>query len=224
MGLGALIVQLVGGAVMIILGVATMGPSILTLLAGGPDMATLAVLGGMSVFALASLVLGVVAAGLVYAGLIGSVVAYRRGEEVSLSTFWSYARQYFGKMILLGIIIAVIMLVSAILLIIPILGWLVWFVWVPVASVTLSIYPAYLVINDGYSVGDALSTGFRVLRSMFVEALIGGVILLVFGLVLGLIGSVPLLGWIVVMLFGEPLLLFVLTERFETEVRPRLAA
>lgn len=224
MGLGALIVQLAGGAIAMVLGVALAGPSIISLIRGGPDLAVFSMLGAMTGFAIISLVLGVVIAGLTYAGLVGSVVAYRRGEEVNLNTFWSYAKQYFGKMIILGLILVGIMLVSSILLIIPILGWLVWIIWVPVASVTLSIYPSYLVINDDYSVGTAVSTGFQVLRSMITEALIGGAIMLVAGFVFGLIGAVPLLGWIVVAIFGEPLLLFLLTERFETEVRPKLAA
>jgi len=224
MGLGALIVQLVGGAVAMVLGVAMAGPSILSLIGGGRNLAVFSMLGAMTGFAVLSLVLGIVITGLTYAGLVGSVVAYRRGEEVNLNTFWAYGKQYFGKMIILGLILVGIMLVSAILLIIPVLGWIVWIVWVPVASVTLSIYPSYLVINDGYSIGDAVSTGFRVLRSLITEALIGGLIMLVFTCAFGLIASVPLLGWIVVAIFGEPLLLFFLTERFETEVRPRLAA
>jgi len=229
-GLGALIVQLVGGAVGAVLGLAMVGPSIFSLLradvlgmAAGPEMA-FRMVGAMAGFTVVALILGVVMTGLTNAGLVGSVVAYRRGEEVSLSTFWSYAKQYFGKMILLGLILAGIMLVSMVLLLIPVLGWIAYFVWVPTAVVTLSIYPSYLVISDDYSIGNAMSAGFRVLRSMIGEALIGGLILLVFGIAFGLVSSVPVLGWIVVAIFGQPLLFFFLSERFETEVRPRLAA
>lgn len=228
MGLGPLIINLVVIAVGFILILAMVGPMFINLIraetmgmAHLPGMAFGMIGSFVGVF-IVMMVMGLVAYALTNAGLIGSVVGYRRGEDVSLSSFWGYATRYFGKMLLLGLVIGVIMLVSMIMLIIPIIGWIAFFIWAPTAVVVLGIYPAYLIISQGYGIGDALGVGFKVLTSQFSEALISGLIMLGFGIAMGMAGMVPILGWIVATLFGQPLFTYFFIERFEAEVRPKL--
>lgn len=229
-GLGALLVELAWGIITFFLSLLMIGPAVVSMLrmdyygleyGPGQVFGMLGALGGVAIVALIG---GVVAVGMANGGLVGSVVAYRRGEDVGLSTFWSYATRYFTKMILLGIILLAIMLVSAIVNIIPILGQLVYVLWAPVAFVTLGIYPAYLVINDGYSVGSAVGQGFQILKSQFGPSVLGGLIALLFGVIFALVGWVPVIGSLVVVIFGQPLFLYFFVERFEHDVRPYLAA
>jgi len=232
-GFGALLIQLVGAAVGMVLALVGLGPSISNLIresmspmrlnpVGYVFPKTAAVTGAFG-FIAAIAIVGLVVHGLTNAGLVGSVVAYRRGEGVNLSTFWSYATRYFGRMILIGLIFDVIIIpLSSILLFIPVLGWLVWVVWMPTAAVTLMLYPAYLTIQDDYSVGLAIGTGFRIIRSHIGEALLGAGIFVLFLIAFGLIGWIPVLGWLAVVILGQPLLYYFFSERFETEVRPQL--
>lgn len=228
MGLGSFLVELAAGVIASIIGVVLMGTSAITLIRADymgwdVDPSQMAgFIGGSISFVLISVIVAIVASGLANAGLVGSIVAYRRGEEVSLGSFWTYATQYFGKMIMIGVILFGVMLVSMILMIIPIIGWLALFIWGPTAMVVLAIYPSYLVVSEGYSVGQAVSTGFRVLTSQFPEALMGGAILLGLGIVMTAISAIPLIGWLAIGIFGQVLIAFFFIERFEAVVRPKL--
>lgn len=228
MGVGYLLVELASGVVAAIVGFVLMGGSVFSMMRAdymGYDVdpgQMVGFIGGVAGTVIISIIVAVVSTGLANAGLVGSIVGYRRGEEVSLSSFWSYATRYFGKMILIAAIFFGVMLVSMVLMIIPVLGWLALFIWVPTAMVVLAIYPSYLVISEDYSVGAAVSTGFRVLTSQFPEALLGGAILLGGSMVLGAIAAVPLIGWLAVGIFGQVLVVLFFIERFETVVRPKL--
>ncbi|MFZ5814598.1 MAG: hypothetical protein ACOY93_04790 [Bacillota bacterium] len=228
MGVGPLIVNIGVVIAGLFLGLIIMGPSLLSLISAGaggmePSAGALAGLVG-SAFGLVILmvILGVVAYGLTNAGLLGVVDGYRRGEEVTLGGFWSSATRHFGKVILLNLVFGLIMLLSAVMMIIPVLGWIALVIWVPTASVALAIYPAYLIVTQEYSVGDAISFGFRLLTTQFKEAVIGGVILLAFGIALGAINFIPFIGFLVGLLFGQPIIYYFFVERFETEVRPKM--
>lgn len=228
MGVGAFLINLVAGSLGSILAGILVGPATFSLMRADlmgyhVGVGGIGALSGSFIgFALLAAVLGVVAAGLSTAGLIGSVIAYRRGEPVSLGNFWRYARRYVGKIILLGVIVGVVMMISAVVLVIPVLGWLVWIVWAPMIALNLALYPAYLVINQGYTVGDAVGTGFRIISGHCKEALIGALIFLGIGVVIGIVSTVPLVGWLAAGIFGQPLLAYFFVERFEAEVRPKL--
>jgi len=228
MGVGSFLIQLAAGVIASIIGVALMGTSMFSMIRADymgynvDPSQMVGFIGGMIGFVIISVIVAIVASGLANAGLVGSIVGYRRGEEVSFSSFWSYATRYFGKMILIGIILFGVMLVSMILMIIPILGWIALFIWMPTAMVTLAIYPSYLVISEDYSVGTAVSTGFRILTSQFPEALMGGAILLGMGIVMSAIGAIPLIGWLAIGIFGQALISFFFIVRFEAVVRPKL--
>lgn len=229
-GLGALLVQVAAGFITAVLGVVMVGPVIFSLISMDfmgfdPSFGRIgAMVGAMGGFFIVAMVVGVVAMGMANGGMVGAVAAYRRGEDAGLGTFWSCAVRYFGKMILLGIIYGLILLVSALVNIIPVLGQLVFLLWWPTASIVLLIYPAYLIVNDDYSVGSAVGQGFQILKSQFGPSVLGGLIMLLFIAAFGLIALVPVVGSLVVAIFGQPLLLYFFIERFEHEVRPRLAA
>ncbi|MFZ5824542.1 MAG: hypothetical protein ACOY94_09460 [Bacillota bacterium] len=228
MGLGPLIVNFAVGAIGTVIMLVLVGPSIFNLIrmdamGMAPSSGSMFGLIGSFVGAFVVMMLvAVVAFGLSTAGLMGSVAGYRRGEEVSIGSFWGHATRHYGKVILIGLILGVIMMVSMILMIIPVLGWLAMAVWGPTAAVVLGLYPAHLAVNAGMSVGDSVGAGFKVLTAHFKEALIGGLIMLGFGIALSMIGMIPLVGWIVGMLFGQPLITYFFVERFELEVRPKL--
>jgi len=229
-GLGALLVELAAGLIATVLGLLMMGPALVSIMRMdylgldiGPGQ-IFGMLGAMGGFAVIALVLGAVASGMANGGIMGAIVAYRRGEDVGLGTFWSYATRYFGKMILIGLIFFLIILVSAIVNLIPVLGQVVFLLWAPTALITLGLYPAYLVIHDGYGVGSAVGQGFQILKSQFGSAVLGGLIMLLFWVAFGLIGFVPVIGSLVVAIFGQPLVIYFFAERFESEVRPRLVA
>lgn len=228
MGLGPLLINIAVGLVGAVLMFALAGPALFMAIRSdmmgivpGPGSIFGMIGAFLSVFVVL-IVLGVVAYGLANAGLVGMIAGYRRGEEVSLAAFWGYATRYFGKVILLTFVFALIMILSMVMLIIPILGWIAFMVWLPTASVILGIYPAHLVVNQGYGVGDAISVGFRILRSQFGPALMSGLVMLGFGLVMGAVSMVPLVGGIVIALFGQALVTYFFIEHFEARVRPTL--
>jgi len=226
-GLGALLVQLAVGAIATIVGFIMAGPAIISMirmdylgLDYGPGQ-VLGFMGAMGGIVLVAVIAGLVGMGLANGGMVGSMVAYRRGEDVGLGTFWSYATRHFGKMIGLALIYSVIMLVTALVNIIPVFGQIVFLLWAPTSFITLGIYPAYLIINDGYSIGSAIGKGFEILKSQFGASLLGGVILLLFVAAFFLVSMVPIIGSLAIAIFGQPLVLFFFVERFESEVRPQ---
>lgn len=225
MGIGALLINLAVGVVGIILVFVFLGPSFYSLATdyfSPVDMVQM-------FFSFAALfiilaVMGTLAAGLSTSGLMGSIAGFRQGEAVTLGTFWNHATRSFGRVIVLGLLVALVMIVSGVILLIPLLGWVVWFLWVPTASVVLGIYPVYLVVNEGYGPLEALGAGFKILTGQFPEALVSGLIMLMFSVVFGLICLIPLLGWLAVGLFAQPLVSYFFVERFEAVVRPKLVS
>ncbi len=231
MGVGPLLLGLGTAFVMGVLGVALLGPGIIAMIRadqfGGPGPGEMfAFFGSFAGFFVVALVVGVISSSLTHAGLVGTVVGYRRGERVSLAGFWHYATAHFGKMILLGLILAGLtilgVIVSAILLIIPPVGVLALMLVQFVVTLNLGLYPAYLIIAEGRGVGEAVGIGFKVITDHIGEALLGSLILFGFLIAAGMIGAVPVIGWIVVAVFAQPLITYFFIERFETEVRPKL--
>jgi len=229
-GLGTLLVQIAAAAILLIFSIGMIGTTIFSAfpmalldLEDAP-VRTFAMLGAMGGFALVALIVGVVATGMAAGGLVGSIVGYRRGEETGLGSFWSYATRHFGKMIVIFFIVFLIALVTAIVNIIPVLGQIAYFLWLPTAFTTLGVYPAYLVINDGYGPVAAVGKGLEILTSQFGPAVLGGLLMLLFWAAFGVVGLVPVIGSIAVTIFGYPLMVFFFAERFESEVRPRLVA
>lgn len=228
MGLGAFLVNLVGFGIAAILGTVLAGPGLYALLAasalgGIPDFgAILSLIGSLFVFFLLLMVVGVVTGGLSSAGILGSVLGYRRGEAVSLASFWSYATKHYGKLILLGFLYSVIMMLTLLINIIPLLGTLVYLVWMPVSMVALLIYPAHMMVSRGMGVGEAFSVGFRLLTGQFKPTFISGMILLGLFLVSYVVNMIPLIGWVVTGFLLQPLVTYLFVERFEVEVAPTL--
>lgn len=231
-GLGAVLAQVAGGIVAWLLGLLALGgsagASALSMYAvGGGDglglvVTVIAAMGGAAVV---MLVAWLVVGGLVRAGLVGAIVAYRRGEDVGFATFWSYATRYAGKMVLLGLIYGVILLVSAVVVIFPLIGQIVYLLWLPTAFVTLGIYPAYLIIHDGYGVVSAVKQGLRILERQTGQTVLGGLIMALFYLAGSLLCAVPIVnivGALFVAILGQPLVYYFFVERFESEVRPQV--
>lgn len=228
MGLGAFLINAGAGIIGSILMVVVMGPSLFSLfraeamgLGFGPG-ALFALFGSLFGVMIVFAIIGIVASGLSNAGVVGSVSGYRKGQPVSLGSFWQYATRYFGKMIGLGFLFGLIMMVSTLINIIPILGWIAFLLWLPVAAVALLLYPAHLIVSRNMGVGDALGVGFRLLTSQFKETFISGMLMLLIGIVLGIISWIPLVGWLVVAAFAQPFIIYFFAERFEHEVAPKL--
>lgn len=221
-GLGAFVVNMVAGLIGSLAALVLVGPGFMAMAMGRMEGGMIAFFGAFLGFMVVAMVVGVLAGGLSSAGVVGSVLGYRRGEQPSLHSFWAYATRYYGKLILLGFIFALIVMVSALVNIIPVLGQLAFFLWLPVASVALGIYPAHLIISRGLGVVEALSIGWNLLTGQFKETFISGMILLVIGVVMGTIGLIPLIGWLAVSFLAQPLIMYLFVERFEAEVAPRL--
>ena len=161
-------------------------------------------------------------------GLVGSVVAYRRGERASVALFWSYGSQYFARFIGLvfmsGLIGGVVNVVTMVL---PSgLDSLVGSVLQCTLIVSLVIYPAYVIASEGASLSEGLAVGMRILRENVREACTGGLMLLAFtwGVLLTVvINIIPLAGqvaWLGILLIAAPFTTYYFAERFETNVRP----
>jgi len=231
MGIGPLLIGIVTSMVMAVISIILMGPGIFAMIRaeqfGGPGPGDLfAFFGSFAGFFILALAVGAISGGLSYAGLVGSVVGYRRGERASLGAFWQHATRHFGKMVLLGLIVAAIMLVamllSAVLLIIPPLGILVMLLVPGLITLNLGLYPAYLIIAEDRPVTEAVGIGFRLITSHFVDTLLGTLIFWGFLLATGAVAAVPVIGWIVTAVFAQPLITYFFIDRFELEVRPKL--
>lgn len=222
-GLGAFLVILAAGAASWAVGLVLTGPSLFALaMGGGLEGSLLALFGAFFAYFVIMTVVYVIAGGLSNAGVVGSVLGYRKGEPVSLGTFWSHATRHYGKLILLGFLFALIMLVSGIINVVPLLGQLAYLIWLPVAAVALAIYPAHLIVSRNLGVGEALGIGFQLITGHFKETFVSGMILLLLGLVMGVVGFIPIIGWIAIGIFAQPLVVFLFVERFEAEVAPKL--
>jgi hypothetical protein len=117
-------------ATLVVLGLITVGSSIVAVATGRygySDARVLGMLGGMAVFLLLSMVVMVIGTTLVHGGLVGSVVAYRRGETPSLPAFWAHAKRNFGRFLGLMIltwvsIVVVVIVISPVVGALPIIG------------------------------------------------------------------------------------------------------
>lgn len=233
MGLGPLLLSLGAGLIMIVIAFVTLGGGVLAMASAAgmgmePDVTDLfSILGQFMLFFVIALVVGLTVGAMSYAGLVGTVVAYRRGEPVGLGTFWNYATRYWvrflGLLLLSGLAGLVIQFV---LVWIPVLGPLAAVFANLVLSLYLGFYPAYLVITEGQGVLDAMGQSVRGLVRGIGEAALAALVYCLFGLVMiliGLVNVVPLLGqliWLACILLCMPLMAYYGIERFETNVRP----
>lgn len=230
-GVGGFLVQAVYGFVALFLGILVAGPTVLIAFSSASMRAMNGfpseggILGMLAAFGLLFILLlvgGVVTSGLIGAGMVGSVAAHRRGEEVSLGSFWAHAKAHWSKVALLSLLVALTMLVSMILLVIPVLGWIAMLIWGPIVFIHLYIYPAYLIVTQSMGVTDAFGVGFRVITTQFAEAVIAGLFSLAISVIVWILAFIPLLGVIAALIFVQPFTLYFFTERFETVVRPKL--
>jgi len=225
MGIGAFLINAAVGVVALILVFIFLGPSLFSLMTDyGIHYNIVQMFVASFVVFVIAVVLGAVAYGLSTSGLMGSIAGFRQGAPVTLGTFWNHATRNFGRVIVLGLLMGLVMIVTGLILFIPVLGWLVWLLWAPTAAVVLGIYPVYLIVNEGYGPVEALAAGFRILTGQFGEALVSGLIMLAFSIVLGAIAFIPVLGWLAVAIFGQPLMSYFFVERFEAVIRPKLAS
>lgn len=225
--------------VMVILAVATIGPGLLStiqstaMMGAEPDpMMLFQMVGSFFLFFAIAMVVGLVVGGLIFGGMLGTVVAYRRGEQVSLGLFWEYATRYFGRflglMFLAGLINFGISIASMILMIIPVVGWLAGMLIQLTATVYLSIYAGYLIVSEEMGVMDAIGASFRALFRNIGEAALAGLVFLGMSFAVGitaLINIIPLIGQVIflgVILMYMPFITYYFIERFETNVRPTL--
>lgn len=238
-GLGPFLIGLGTLIVMVILGIATMGPSLFSTIQSAaafgtePDPTTiLRMIGSFFLFFGLVMVMSLVVGGLIYGGMMGTVVAYRLGEQVSLGLFWENATRYFGRflglMFLVGLISMGVSMVSMILMIIPILGWIAVMLIQLTMSVYLSIYAGYLIVADDLGVIDAIGAAFRALFRNIGEAIMAGLVLLGMSFAIGfiaLINILPIIGQIIflgVILIYMPFITYYFVERFETNIRPTM--
>lgn len=228
-GVGAFLVQMGAGVLATLLTIVVAGPALimgfLSPMSSDFGFSGGGLLGMIAAFAglfLGLIVIGVIASGMSFAGMVGSVAGHRRGEEVTLGGFWVHAKAHFGKLILLSILLTLTMMLSMILVLIPILGWIALLIWGPMAFIHLFIYPAYLIVTQSMGVTEAYGVGFRVITSQFGEAVVASLIFLLISLCIWIIAFIPILGAVAAVIFVEPFIIYFFTERFESNVRPKL--
>jgi hypothetical protein len=191
-----------------------------------------ALIGSFLLFFVMAMVIGLLCSGLVYAGLVGSVAAYRAGQPASMGLFWAYGGRFYGRMIglclVVGLIALPLSLLALPLVVIPAIGLLVVQTLQSILFVNVGFYPAYLIVSQNMPLGEALGTGFRAIGRNFGETALGGLVMMAFMWVMGfsaLINIIPLLGqvaWLFGLAVFGPLLTYYFIERFETNVRPTL--
>jgi hypothetical protein len=232
LGAGPAIVFAGVGLVMLVLVLVTVGPGIFAMITNPGRYGTLGILsmvGGALLFFFMAIVLGVPAGSFVYGGLMGSVVAYRRGEPAALATFWAMGKRYFTRFLGLSALtwvgMVVLTIVTSPLSKIPGLGPLISSALQSIVIVNLALYPAYLMVSEQVPMMDAIGTGFRIITQNVQEACLSGLMMMAFSWALVIIGVIPVLGQIALLglavVYG-PLTVYYFAERFETNVRPSL--
>lgn len=169
------------------------------------------------------MVVGVLVGGFVLGGLAGSVVAYRRGEPVSVALFWQMGKRWYVPMLGLSTVNALITLVLQVLDIIPVLGMIAAALCGAIVMVYCGIYASDLIISENHSVMDALGEAFKKMFGDYKEALRSGGIYLLMALVVGVVAGIfvliPVLGAVICLaaaaLFGVFVFYYFL-ERFES--------
>lgn len=160
-------------------------------------------------------------------GLYGSMVAYRRGEPVSVGLFWRLGARYFWRM--LGLLILGTLFTTSVQLlglVIPIIGTLLVLLITPGLNLYFISYPAYLVVADGKGAPQAFGQMFSLIARGPKEAVLATLVYWLFALVmmaLGVIALIPIIGVLVytaLTLLAGPFFTYYAYERFETNLRP----
>ena len=253
MGVGPLLVFIALALIFFLIFAAVFGAAIFSLIGAGmsgrPPVTTdvFHFVAGLLLAIPLFIVAELAASALVYGGLMGSIVAFRRGEPVSLGRFWREAGRLFWPFVLLFVLltatifaVGLVLMIPAMLVIVPsmmvapfvaiplaiLLFYPLLFLVMGVVITNLAIYPAYLVAGGEMEVWTAYSHGWQNIGRHFGEALLGGLVFCLFGLVsavVSLVNFIPVLGqlaYLAAMVFFGPLLVFYFTERYEQKVRP----
>lgn len=201
-------------------------------LSRGSSAGLFGLIGGLGLYGLILAAAALCGGALSSGGLIGSVVAYRNGESVSLGLFWSHATRHFGSFlglsVLLGLIMMVLSVVAIPLLLIPLIGQLVMLAVYLACGLYLGIYPGYLIVADGLGTMAAVGASFKALTRNYNEAGMGLLTLLGFAAVMMLgfvLNMIPLIGtivWMGIIYVGMVFSCYYFAERFEANVRPLL--
>lgn len=162
-------------------------------------------------------------------GLMGSLVAYRRGEAVTLGLFFNLGKRYWVRMLGIVGIATAISCVLMLLLVIPFLGCVLVVLAFPLVVVYCGFYPWYMVVAEEKGALDAIGASFRALTRDFKEAAMGGGVCLLMCLVVWLASVVvvfiPLVGPLAVIALAYlsmTLIAHYFIDRFEIRVRPVL--
>lgn len=162
-------------------------------------------------------------------GLVGSLVAYRRGEAVAVPLFFDLGLRYWGRMLGLAGVALLLSLAVSLLLIIPPIGFLALVLASPLVAIYCGFYPAYLIVAEEMGVTRAIGACVGALGRNFKEAVMGGGLLLFMYVVLGMgclvAAFIPLVGPIAdvaLACLGMVVIVYYYTDRFEANIRPLL--
>lgn len=175
------------------------------------------------------MIAGVVVGALMMGGLMGSLVAYRRGEAISVPLFFTLGRRYWGRMLAIIGLATLINVTPLLLMFLPVLAILVSVLATPLVVLYCVYYPAYLVVAEEKSVVQAFGASFKALARDVKEAAVGaGILLLMYlalGLVSGLFVFIPLVGAVATFALGclgATVIADYFIDRFEAKIRPLL--
>lgn len=183
----------------------------------------------VEVVALVLLIVGVLVMAFAVAGTMGSLVAYRRGEAITLGLFFRLAWRYWARMLGLTGLNCAILLLVLLLMIIPLIGCLALLLVSPLVCVYGCIYPSYMIVAEEKGVREAIGASLTALTLDLKEAAVGGgtwaLAFLAIAVSCLILGLVPLVGRVAsaaLMYFANVVIIYYFTERFETNVRPLL--
>jgi hypothetical protein len=167
--------------------------------------------------------------GLVQAGLMAQVVAFRRGQQPGFSTFWGGVRRHWAPMLLPAVFWAGLGLWGGGSLLADPVRKMATELLVAFLALHLGIYPAYLIVADDMGGLSAMGRGLRILVAQPGEVLAGVLALWVMQMAASLVGELAwlafpftLVPWVIVLMFYVPLVPYYFAERFEQRLRPVL--
>ncbi|MDB4894886.1 MAG: hypothetical protein JWN15_1148 [Firmicutes bacterium] len=165
--------------------------------------------------------------GLVQAGLMAQVVAFRRGQQAGFTSFWGGVRRHWVPMLLPAVFWAGLGLWGGGSLLADPVRKIGTELLVAFLALHLGIYPAYLIVADDMGGMSAMGRGLRILVAQPREALAGVLALWLMQMAVGLLGELVglaapflLLPWAIFLLFYVPLVPYYFAERFEQRLRP----